>query len=329
MRKVVFLPLHPYMWEGFETIWENEKSDSNTEVKVIPVPTYQLGYKKSVTETTYITTGYPENVDICGIDDYDLSIEHPDIIYIQNIQDDSNPLFTIDQRFYTSKLRQCTNQLVYIPYNCIPALEPEYYSLKRTFYNMLLAPSGIYNVDKIIVHSKNSREVYLALLEDPEDPSRTKWSAKITCEGYPRISILNKFTKNTVPYPQSWNRHIFDSSGNRKKTVLLATSVFSVLEYNRPHLREARYIFEEYLKMKDSTALIWRPNKHLPESIMKLRPELFEEFRALLEFYITNDVGIFDETPTPTPAIILSDAYAGDECGVKELFKSTGKLILQ
>ena len=102
-----------------------------------------------------------------------------------------------------------------------------------------------------------------------------------------------------------------------------------MLEFNRPHLKEAQRIFEEYLEKKDSVALIWRPNKHLPESIMKLRPELFDDFRALLEFYITNDIGIFDETPTPTPAIILSDAYIGDECSVKELFKSTGKPILQ
>ena len=62
---------------------------------------------------------------------------------------------------------------------------------------------------------------------------------------------------------------------------------------------------------------------------MKLRPELFDDFRALLEFYIGNDVGIFDEMPTPTPAIILSDSYIGDECGVKELFMTTGKPVLK
>ena len=47
-----------------------------------------------------------------------------------------------------------------------------------------------------------------------------------------------------------------------------------------------------------------------------------------VEVYIGNDIGIFDEMPTPTPAIVLSDAYIGDECAVKELFKSTGKPIL-
>ncbi len=328
MKKVVFLPLHPNMWEGLETIWENESSAPDVDVKVIPVPTYQLGYEKVVTESEYITTGYPDNVEICGVDDYDLEAEHPDTIYVQNIQDGDNPLFSIDPRFYTTVLRSCTDNLVYIPYNCLPDLDTEYSYLRRVFYSRLLAPPGIQNIDNIIVHSKNAVDVLLSLVAGSDETLRQKWTSRITCDNYPRIDILKKYTKDTVPYPAKWNRYLFDSYGNRKKTVLFATSIFSVLEFNRPHLREIRKILEEYLKKKDSTALIWRPNKYLPESIMKLRPEFFDDFRALLEFYIVNDIGIFDETPTPTPAIILSDAYVGDECGVKELFKSTGKPIL-
>ncbi len=329
MRKVLFLPLHPNMWEGFETIWEKENADPDTLITVLPIPTYQVGYKKIVTEKEYITSGYPDNITICGIDDYDLAAEHPDTIYIQNVQDGDDPIFTVDPRFYTKELRPFTDNLVYIPYNCLPELETDYNSLQRVFYSKFLAPSGIQNVDKIIVHSRNSRDVHLTLIAGLDKASRLEWSSKITCEDYPRISILKKYTKETVPYPQIWNRHLFDASGGRKETVLFATSVFGVLEFNRSHFRKARKILEEYLEKKDSTALIWRPNKYLPESIMKLRPELFDDFRALLEYYLTNDIGIFDETPTPTPAIILSDAYIGDECGVKELFKSTGKAILQ
>ncbi|SES00891.1 hypothetical protein SAMN04487884_11628 [Butyrivibrio fibrisolvens] len=328
MRKVVFLPLHPKMWEGFETIWAKETASPDTEVKVIPVPTYQLGYEKTVTETTYITTGYPDNAEICGLDDYDLASEHPDTIYIQNVLDDSDPLFSVDPRFYTKELRRFTDNLVYIPYNCFPEIDLDYTFLKRTFYSRLLAPSGIRNVDKIIVHSQNSRDAHLTLIAGLDKNLRQKWSSRITCNDYPRISILSKYTKDTVSHPHSWDRHLFDSSGGRKETVLFATSIFSVLEFNRPHLKAVQKVFEEYLKRKDSTALIWRPNEHLPESIMKLRPELFNDFRELLEFYINNDIGIFDETPTPTPAIILSDVYIGDECAVKELFKSTGKPIL-
>ncbi len=327
MRKVVFLPIHPNMWEGFETIWEKEISDSDTDVKVIPISTYQVGYQKKIYDAEYITTGYPKNVEICGMDDYDLASERPDTIYIQNIQDLDNPIFTVHPDYHTPKLRLYTNNLVYIPYNCMGEISPDYNHIKQV-YGKLLTPPGIKNVDKIILHSENIKTIYLILLAEYDDELRQQWDQKITCENYPRIEILKKYTKDTVLYPATWNRHLFDKNGERKETVLFVTSIFGVLEFNRSHFRAARKILEEYLEKKDRIALIWRPHKYLPEIIMKLRPELFDDFRALLEFYIGNDIGVFDETPTPTPAIILSDRYIGDECAVKELFKSTGKTIV-
>lgn len=326
MRKVVFLPCHPNMWEGFHTIWEKETSTENTEVKVIPVPTYIRGEGTSVHDPEYITTGYPQEVEICGLNDYHLDEEHPDTIYVQNIQDADNPIFAVHPEFHTTKLKDYTDNLVYIPYHCLGHIDPDYFYLKRV-YAKLLTPPGIHNVNKVIVHSENAREVYASILSDANDKLFHQWMEKITCDDYPRIKILNKYTKDTVPYPNSWNRHLFDSNGNRKEVVLFVTSIMGVLEFNRSHFREARKIMEEYLEKKDKTALIWRPHKYLPEIIMQLRPELFDDFRALLEFYIGNDIGIFDEMPTPTPAIILSDSYIGDSCAVKELFITTGKPI--
>ncbi len=328
MRKVVFLPCHPNMWEGFETLWEKETSNTDTTVKVMPIPTYDVNQKGTVTYTEYITTGYPSSIEICGINDYDLESEHPDTIYIQNVQDGDDPLFAVHPYFHTSNLKRFTDDLVYIPYDCLSTIDPEFYHLKKV-YSKILSPSGIHNVNRILVHSENAKKVYVNLLAGPDVSKRDYWSQRVSCDSYPRNAILKKFNKETVQYPATWNRHLFDAYGQRKETVLFATSVFGVLEFNRSHFREARKILEEYLGKKDTTALIWRPNKYLPEIIMKYRPELFDDFRVLLEFYISNDIGIFDEMPTPTPAIVLSDSYIGDECGVKELFKSTGKTILE
>ena len=199
----------------------------------------------------------------------------------------------------------------------------------RRYYSKILTPPGIHNVDRIIVHSQHEKDIYLALIAGLDKSEREKWARKISYEDYPRTNILKKYTKDSVQYPNSWNRHLFNSEGKRKNCVLFVTSVFGILEFNRSHLREAKEIMQEYLDRKGDTALIWRPHKYLPEIIIKMRPELFDDFRALLEYYITNDIGIFDETPTPTPAIVLSDSYIGDACTVKELFKSTGKNILE
>ncbi len=326
MRKVVFLPCHPNMWEGFQTIWEKEISDPSNEVKVIPIPNYKRGTGTSVYDPEYITTGYPQNVEITGLNDYYLHEQHPDTIYVQNIQDGDNPVFAVHPDFHTTKLKDYTDDLVYIPYDCLGYIDPDYFHLKRV-YSKILTPPGIKNTNRVIVYSENARTVYASILSNGNNELYDEWMKKITCEDYPRISILKKYTKDTVPYPESWNRHLFDSNGQRKQTALFATSILGVLEFNRSHLREAKDILEEYLGKKDKVALIWRPHKYLPEVIMQLRPELFDDFRSLLEFYISNDIGIFDESPTPTPAIVLSDSYIGDNCAVKELFMSTGKPI--
>lgn len=326
MKKTVFLPCHPNMWEGFQTIWEKEISDPDNQVIVIPLPTYRIGQNGKLYDAEYITTGYPESVKIYDVNDYDLEAEHPDTIYIQNISDNNNPVFAVHPHFHTSNLRKFTDNLIYIPYSTLSDMDQDTTYLKRV-YSKIITPPGIHNVDKIIVSSEPIRSMYLNLLSDGDVETYKKWYPKITCEDYPRISILKKYTKDTVPYPAAWNRHLFDSLGERKETVLFTTSVFGVLQYNRSHFRAAQKVFEEYEQKKDTVAFIWRPNKYLPDMIMKYRPELFDDFRVLLEYYITHDIGIFDETPTPTPAIILSDSYIGDECMVKELFESTGKPV--
>ncbi len=327
MRKVVFLPCHPNMWEGFETLWEKETSDPSTQVVVIPIPTYSRGHDDSLYDAEYITEGYPAKLAIYGLNDYDLSAQHPDTIYVQNIQDAYNPGFAVHPHFHAGNLRRFTDELVYVPYNCMTEIDPEYKSLDE-YYAPMLTPPSIQLVDKIYVQSANMKEVYLALLAGKNDALRQYWDPKIDFEEYPRTQILKKYTKETVPYPAGWNRHLLKSDGTRKETVLFVTSVNGILEFCRSDLRKAKEILEAYKDKKDDTALIWRPHKNLPDIIMKLRPELFDDFKALLEFFIAYDVGIFDNTPTPTPAIILSDSYIGDECGGKELFKITGKPVL-
>ena len=328
MRKVVFLPCHPNMWEGFETLYDREISDPSAEVKVIPIPTYSRDSEDNLYDAEYITEGYPQDVEICGLNDYNLQEQHPDVIYIQNIQDADNPGFTVHPHFHTGNLRNFTDELVYIPYNCMSEIDPGYRFLEEYYPHILTLPAIEY-VDRVIVQSRNMKDVYLRLLCGGSEELLATWDQKISFEDYPRTAVLKKYSKETVPYPESWNRHLLSPDGSAKTVVLFTTSVMSVLDQGRSAFRRARETFDEYLGKKSDTALIWRPNMHLPEVIIKLRPELFDDFRALLEFYIYNDVGIFDETPTPTPAIILSDCYIGEECGIKELYKTTGKPIIK
>lgn len=327
MRKVVFLPLSPNMWEGFETLYDKESLDPYTEIAVVPIPSYGKMYDGALSEPNYTTAGYPEYLNVYDVNSYNFEKEHPDVIYMQNVEDKDNPGFTVHPFFFTSNLRSFTDEIVYVPYNCFSEVSPDYEHLEKN-YKVILLPSGIINADRVIVQSENMINVYLKLLSKIGEP-QDKWESRISFEDYPRKAILKKYSKETIPFPESWDRHLFTPDGNLKEILLYVNSAMGLLEFGKESLQKARKTFESYLDKKDKVAIIWRPHKNLPEVISKLRPELFDDFRSLLEFYIYNDVGIFDETPTPTPAIILSDSYAGDECGIKELFLSTGKPVIK
>lgn len=327
MRKVAFLPCHPHMWEGFETLWDKETSDPSNEVAVVPIPSYSRGCDDSLFNVSYITEGYPDSVRLFGVNDYNLATEHPDTIYIQSIEDADNSGFAVHPHFHTPNLRSFTDELVYVPYNCMPEIDPDNDHIDK-YNEKILTQPGIHNVDRIIVQSENIKSIYLKLLAGQNNALREQWDKKISCSDYPRIRILEKYTKETVSYPAFWNSYLYKPDGSRKEAVLFTLSIVEMLKYNRSSFRKAKRIFEEYMEQKDDKILIWRPHKLLPDYIIKLRPELFEDFRTLLEFYINNNIGIFDETPTPTPAIILSDSMIDGECGLKELYKATGKPII-
>lgn len=315
------------MWDGFETIYDKEISVPDTEVTIIPIPTYDRNHDDTLANAEYITEGYPECLKITGLNDYDLSKKQPDRIYIQNISDSCNAGFTVHPHFYSSNLRNFTKDLVYIPYNCITELDPEYEDL-RQYYGEILTPSTIVNANHIIVQSENTKNVYLELIAGKNDLLKNEWTKKISFIDYPRKAILKKYSSDTVRYPSSWNAQLFNTDRSQKKTVLFCTSVFEILENNRLALKKIKTTLDYYQNQKSNTALIWRPNRNLPEIIKKLRPELLNDFNLLLEYYTQNNIGILDKTPSPTAPIILSHEYIGADCGVKELFKSTGKPCL-
>ncbi len=322
MKKIVFLPLSPDMWEGFQTLWEEAKKDENNIVTVIPVPTYVRDSAGTIIDTEYTLSGYPEEVEITGVNDYIFEKENPDTIYIQNAQNKSCIGFFVNPFFFTGNLKKFTKNLVYVPYDCYHESilgGKEETDDKRAF----LIPNGITDLDHIIVQSETFMNFYLQLIAGPNSDLYEEWNKKISWEDYPRKKILKKYSKETVPHPAEWDTFL----SSDRETHLLCTSIFNVLNGNRSYIKKLFSTIKYYQTTKENTLLIWRPHREIENVLKALRPELVDEYKELLDYFKTNNIGILDETKTPTAAIVLSDVYIGDYCGIMELFKSTGKTI--
>ncbi|MBE5825973.1 MAG: hypothetical protein E7307_04980 [Butyrivibrio sp.] len=327
MKKIVFLSLSPETWDGLETLWDNATADPENEVTVIPIPTYKRNSDDSLSDAHYTLSGYPDNVPITDVNAYSLKANHPDIIYTQNVQDTSNPGFCVHPAFHTDALKACTDQLVYVPYMCTEEISLDNKPYLDSIKMLFICPALLSNVDRIIVQSNNLKELYLYYLAGGDPGLIKHWSGKISCDDYPRNEILKKYDRLTVYRPDEWDTLLCPDSDGHRKVVLLCTSVMGILTNEHHVINKLRELFEDFMNNTDDHVLIWRPYPAIKEAIKNLRPGLVDDYDNLISFYLDNHVGILDELPSPTSAIIISDEYIGDECGVMELYKATGKPV--
>ena len=59
-----------------------------------------------------------------------------------------------------------------------------------------------------------------------------------------------------------------------------------------------------------------------------MRPKLWERYEALVNRYLEEDFGIYDDTADVERAMVLSDAYYGDWSSLVQLYEKTGKPVL-
>ena len=81
--KVAIMPYKADMWTSLASIWEAAQSDSECEVKVIPIPYYKIGNPENI-EFVYEGERFPKEVEITFYEDYVLETEYPDMIFIHN-----------------------------------------------------------------------------------------------------------------------------------------------------------------------------------------------------------------------------------------------------
>ena len=327
MKKIVFLSLSPETWDGLETLWDEAIANPENEVTVIPLPTYRRNSDNSLSDANYSLSGYPDNVLITDVNAYNLKANHPDIIYTQNVQDTSNLGFCVHPAFHTGSLKKYTDNLVYVPYMCTEEISFDNKPFLDSIKMLFIYPSISSNVDQIILQSQNQKELYLYYLAGGNPDLNEYWSKRISYDNYPRNEILKKYNRHTVNYPHEWDSFLCTDYDKRKRTVMLCTSVMGILTNEHNVIVKLKEIFYEYQKNSSDCVLIWRPYPAIKEAIEMLRPELVSDYNDLISYYRDNHVGILDELPSPTPAIIMSDEYLGDSCGIMELYKTTGKPI--
>lgn len=63
-------------------------------------------------------------------------------------------------------------------------------------------------------------------------------------------------------------------------------------------------------------------------TIESMRPQLWEAYKEIRDRYVEEGWGIYDDSADVDRAVVISDAYYGDQSSVVQLYRETGKMSM-
>lgn len=123
-------------------------------------------------------------------------------------------------------------------------------------------------------------------------------------------------------------RVIRKADGSWKKIIFYNTGVSALLEYNEHMIRKMENVFRFFYGRRENVTLLWRPHPLIESTLTSMRTELKIEYMRIKERYLKEKWGIYDDSSDLDRAIIISDAYYGNESSVLQLFKKMDKPIM-
>ncbi|MCL2284577.1 MAG: hypothetical protein FWC26_14785 [Fibromonadales bacterium] len=313
-KEILFLPYKASMWDSLESIYLAAKEDPDCDAFVMPIPYYDK--KDGRFTEMHWETEYPKNISLIDYRKYNIEERRPDMIFIHNPYDDLNIVTSVHPDFFSSRLRNLTDCLVYVPY-----FVGDGKSIQEHFCTL---PACIF-AHKVIVYTEQEREIYVREYNKATRESGSKFLAL----GSPKLDKAINAKREDYEYPDEWKKLI-----NNKKVVFYNTSIGSLLEKsvenNRPsnkYLQKIKKVFEFFKNQKDAV-LLWRPHPLLEGTIKSMRPWLEQEYAEIVNEYKAEGYGIYDDSQDLNRAIAISDLYYGDGSSVTKLFDEAKKPVL-
>lgn len=276
---IYFLPYKFSMWDSMESVWCAAKEDVRCEVKIMPIPYYTKNENAVFEKMIYEGEKFLEKESIVDYRENILQEIRPDIVYIHNPYDQDNNVTSVLPEYYSKRLKQCTNELVYIPYY----IAGQYNNIENA--EKLLTLSAMRNVDRIILQSNTLKNI---LRGDKQ------LYDKAVVLGNPKIDAVRDYKKSHI---YEWEKNI-----ENRKVILITTTLEVLLACVDPMdwIKSLDVILGEILQNKN-LFFIWRPHPLTEDTIQSMRPsclckylELKEKLSECTNLKIDNEAKLMD-----------------------------------
>ncbi len=320
--EVLFLPYMAAMSDSLESIWKAALADPNCDTYIVPIPYYEYKAEGTIVQMHYEGNMYPKDVPITNWHTYDIESRHPDVIFIHYPYDNNNYITSIHPDFYSKKLKNYTDLLVYVPYFVSGVDIPEH---------LIVSPGTMYS-NKVIVQSEEIRQTYIRVFKQFEKENQCENvygnpEEKFLALGSPKFDRVLSTTRESCILPDEWFKLLQQRDGIRKKVVLYNTTISAILQGDEQYLNKIKSVLASFRKRTD-VVLWWRPHPLSEATYASMLPEFYDMYERIVIEYKGEGLGIYDDTPDLHRAIAWSDVYYGDAGSVVSLYEKTNKPIL-
>lgn len=324
-KKIIFyLPYSANMWDCLEDFWRRDLADENTEAFVMPIPYYDKNSEDYFKTMHCEANEFPSDVPVLDYRKYDLKKIHPDSIYIHNPYDNSNAVSSVHPDYYSTALKECTDELVYVPYFIVGN-----YMYNLEYMKRFSCMPGAKNADKIIVESERVKKLYIdSYALHYGEAEREKYAAKFTECYSSKIEKIKRMKKENIDIPRNWLKHMQKNDGSYKTVILFNNSIATFCAFPQKALNKYRWILNQFYERREEICLLWRPHPLMMSTMQSLHPELLNEYEKIIQGFKDGDWGIYDDTTDLNRAIGISDGYYGDHSSLVQLFHAAGKYCL-
>lgn len=298
--EIVFLPYKASMWDSLESVWRAAAEDPLCDAYVVPIPYYDRNPDGSFGACHYEGDQLPSYVPVTHYSAYHLEEREPDVVYIHNPYDDVNYVTSVDPAYYSWKLKEHTQCLVYIPY----------YATAGGMSEAQAVCPAYDHADYIVIQAEKYRQFF-----DPKIPDE-----KFLVLGSPKFDSVIHKCQNPPEPPKGWAEKMAG-----RKVYFYNTSLGGMLGNTEAFLKKMRYVFDVF-KGREDACLLWRPHPLLESTFASMRAGYKPWFDKLKREFTEEDIGVYDDTADMESTIALSDVYIGDSgSSVTSLFGVVGK----
>jgi len=313
--EIAFLPYQLSMWDSMESIYLAACKDTQCDAFVVPIPWFEKRPDGHLGKMHYDGDQYPERIPITDWREYDLEARRPDAVFIHNPYDGNNYVSSVHPDYYSIKLKQKTDFLVYVEYGLPYSIPKEPYDFNLHLAYIICDLYAAYSKEWASAINFNLKR----LISDGTLPSQILERNSVVALGSPKFDAVLNAKRGDFVLPDEW-RKLMDG----KRVMLYSTSVGAILQGNENFISRHRAVLETF-RCRDDIVLWWRPHPLSEATYASMRPQFRVAYQNITERYIAGGWGIYDDTPNLHRAIAWSDACYTDGSSLMYLYLATGK----